>query len=132
MVKRHAKGTTVTAKETIALTEAMIIGSGGSRFQHIVDNVRGRRIFLLDPVHGLLTISFGFDISNADEREVWRRYRCASTSIKGRLISIVEGIESPAEAFNAHILLDEDEGTTLFDKTKHLLPMRRPNQEGIA
>ena len=49
MVKRHAKGTTVTAEETIALTEAMIIGYGGSRFQHIVDNVRGRRFFFARP-----------------------------------------------------------------------------------
>jgi hypothetical protein len=39
----------VTAKETIALTEAMIIGYGGSRFQHIVDNVRGRRFFFARP-----------------------------------------------------------------------------------
>jgi GGDEF domain-containing protein len=114
--QRYAENTKVPATQTIAEIPVLLARYGGDRFQHIVDGTNNRAIFQF--AYSGLTISFGFPLG-WNQHEHKRIYRAVKLAIQGKLESVASGIESPAQAFMAHIVTDD--GHTLFERARGLL-----------
>lgn len=108
----YAAHTKVPVHETIAQMPGLLARYDADRFQHMTDGEWGYFIFALNK----LEISFSFPLPNhPQERKAI--YRQAQKSVHMKLQSIKSGIESPAQAFMAHILKD---GQTLFDRAREI------------
>jgi hypothetical protein len=118
MTLRYAINTKVTVEETIHHVAGQIARYGGDRFKHLLDPPNKRAVFVFD--YRNYTISFGFPIPDYDAQERRRIYRAALLAIKAKLESVASGIESPAQAFMAHIVTEN--GQLMFDKARNLLP----------
>src|SRR5215831_4208479 len=114
----YAKNTKVPVKQSLAEIEGLLARFGGDRFDHMVDTPKRRDIILFDledkPGSGKwLAISFGIPWARVP-KDAPRRWREAVAGIKGKLICVNAGIETPVQAFFAHIVTGKDE--TLFEK----------------
>jgi hypothetical protein len=119
MPLKFAEKTKIEVRETIADVQRLLARYNGDRFQHFPRNSSGHAAFQFH--YAGLTISFGFPVPLAGTEEQKRRriYRAAHLAIKAKLESVASGIESPAQAFYAHIVVGN--GVTMYEKTKGMM-----------
>lgn len=128
-----AKGTTVSAAKSRAEIEDLVTRFGADGFMSgregryvvLAFKAQGRqvmfRMMLADPDQHRLTPG-GKKRSDADaikqaEAEDRRLWRCLALSIKAKLVSVSDGIETFEQAFMAHVVMPD--GLTLGD---HVTP----------
>jgi hypothetical protein len=134
---KYAKHTAIDVATTRHEIEAIICRWGGQRFRFMADPAHRRDIFIFeifDPGHSWLPISYAikrYGRNNLDltAQELRSRYRAVRDGIKMKLVQIDEDIETPAQAFHAHIVVDRETGETMFDRTRALLSIGGPNSE---
>lgn len=124
MGRKFAQGTNISVSQTIADAQAMVARYGGDRFLHMTDPNIFKGYFLFE-FRGY-KISFGFEYG-PHQKERQRMYRSGLLQVKAKLESVASGIESPAQAFFAHII--GEDGQLVFDKAKHLLPKVKDDKD---
>jgi hypothetical protein len=121
--RKYAERTYIGIDESKADISRIVAHYGGDRIQIFAPFMRGtdwRQVVVFD-FRGY-SVSFGFNISDVGQ-ERKRLYRAAFLCIKAKLEAVDSGIESPEQAFYAHIL--DADGELMFEKTRHLLPVRK-------
>lgn len=119
-MRKFAQGTHIGVAQTIGDVQSVVARYRGDRFRQMLDGPRNLGLFLFD--YAGYSISFQFPLGS-NEAERRRVYRAAYNSVKFKLESVASGIESPAQAFAAHIVADD--GGLMMDKIRPLLPARR-------
>jgi hypothetical protein len=117
-MRRYAEHTKITVTQTIADVQSTLARYSADRFQHMVDGLNNRAIFQF--AYQGYTINFGFPLPHQNTPERQRIYRAALLAIKAKLESVASGIESPIQAFMAHVVTAQ--GQTFFEKARALLP----------
>jgi len=124
MPHRFAKNTKVPVTQSIAEIGLAVVKYGGIRFRHMNDPANQRDVVLFDI--GGLFVSFAVALPlGMTAQQRLAKWRCVKRSIEGKLISVVEGIESPAQAFLAHVVTPD--GDTMLERVERLalLPQRK-------
>jgi len=130
-VARYGKTTRVA--HTVSIKEVGIYADKykAERYRYLRDPKNRRGVFMFDifdPNKGWLSVSYGVPHYDLDthhdltDQERDTRYRVAAKGIQMRFEQIANGIETPAQAFHAHIVIDAETGETLFERTQHLIP----------
>src|ERR1035437_9815336 len=114
---KFAANTKVSVPQTIGDVQSLLGRYGGSRFQHFPPTAGHKAVFQFS--YGGFPISFGFPVSQ-DQQKRRRIYRAVHLCIKAKLEAVASGIETPAQAFMAHIVAAN--GMTVFEKMKSELP----------
>jgi hypothetical protein len=105
--------------QTIADVQSLLARYGADRFQHMLDPANNLGIFQF--AYRGYPINFSFPLPpQPDLQERQRIYRAVLLAIKGKLESVASGIESPAQAFMAHLTIPQ--GQTFFEKVRGMLP----------
>jgi len=119
----YAKGTNVRVDKTVTDMEGQVYRFGGRDFHH--ESRSGYIYFRMDdPDFGWLTFHIPLlPRAPRHDKERMRMYRVGFAHIKGVLVAIADGQITPAVGFHAFIV--DEHGTSLFEKTRHLLPSTR-------
>ncbi len=129
MSKIYAEGTPVPVAQSRAEIETLVVKHGATRFGSgmepgralIVFDVRGTRVQMTIP----LPDRQKFRTQDQFDRRTRERWRALLLTIKAKLVSIENGVETFEEAFLAHIVLPT--GGTVG---QHALPAVKAAYEG--
>lgn len=103
---RYAEKTKVPVSRSKAELEALITRFGATSF---MSGMNGETAVIAFEAHGRRVV-FRMQMPEpkpANAQETRRRWRALTTTIKAKLVSVVDGIETFEEAFMAHVMMPD-------------------------